>query len=183
MPYKLYSVLFGFHFFCYFSVHFYPQWDTADAEIKVPSAEYPAQTNALLLNPGVGQNTATHALQFLPCLYFCLPGLFTVISSLSLFLPSRSIHRQFFPVFISAFQVYSPSFLPCLYFCLPGLFTVISSLSLFLPSRSIHRHFFPVFISAFQVYSPSFLPYSFPTLYRCSCGEYLGNINTTGRWN
>ena len=82
------QIVFGFvwlfsFFFCSFSVHFYPQQGTADAEIKVPSAGNPAQTNALLLKPGVGQNTATHALQFLPCLYFYLPGPFTVISSLS----------------------------------------------------------------------------------------------------
>ena len=80
------QIVFGFvwlfsFFFCSFSVHFYPQQGTADAEIKVPSAGNPAQTNALLLKPGVGQNTATH-----PC--------------------------SFSPVFISTFQVHSPSFLP-----------------------------------------------------------------------
>ena len=39
-----------------------PQWGTAHAEIKNPSVENPKLTNVLpsILQPGVGQNMATH---------------------------------------------------------------------------------------------------------------------------
>ena len=39
-----------------------PRWGTAHAEIKNPSVENPKLTNVLpsILQPGVGQNTATH---------------------------------------------------------------------------------------------------------------------------
>ena len=39
----------------------YPQWGTADAQIKVPSAENLELSCVLALKPGVGQNIAMHA--------------------------------------------------------------------------------------------------------------------------
>ena len=39
----------------------YPQWGTANAEIKVISVENPVLKKILHLKPGVGQNIATHA--------------------------------------------------------------------------------------------------------------------------
>ena len=41
--------------------HERPQWDTTDAEIKVPSVENGDLTNVLCLKPEVGQNIATYA--------------------------------------------------------------------------------------------------------------------------
>ena len=62
-----------------------PQWSTADAEVKVPHVQSPKFTHVLLLNPGVGQNIATHAL---------------------------AIASNFFLVPISTILVHSPSFSP-----------------------------------------------------------------------
>ena len=56
-----------------------------DAEIEVSSVENPEMTDVLPLNPGVGQNIATHA---------------------------SLIARNFFLVLISTFLVHSPSFFP-----------------------------------------------------------------------
>ena len=65
----------------------YPQRDTADAEIKVPSVDSAEPTNILPLKFGVGQNIAANASpicqEFLPCPNFYLPGPFTFICSKS----------------------------------------------------------------------------------------------------
>ena len=59
-----------------------PQWGTADAEIKVLLLRNPELTNILHLEPGAGQNIATHAL------------------------PTAT---NFFLVLVSTFPVHSPS--------------------------------------------------------------------------
>ena len=38
-----------------------PQWDAADAEIKVPSVDHPELAVILPLKPGVGKKVAAHA--------------------------------------------------------------------------------------------------------------------------
>ena len=71
-------------FFLFFK--FPPQWDTADAEIKVPSTENQELSKVLSLNPGADKNyTATHAslnaMNFSFLIY--LPGPFNFIFSKS----------------------------------------------------------------------------------------------------
>ena len=79
----IYLLLFSL-FFNFFGLNQSPHRGSADAKIKVPSAQNQELTNVLLIDPGAGQNTALHA---------------------------SPTARNFFLVLICPLPVHSPSFL------------------------------------------------------------------------